>query len=54
MGNKHTSELLIEANKQISQLIDQIEGGSSDQKAWVNDLNKIIRQLDHVVEDLEK
>jgi len=54
MGSKHVVESLIEANKMISQIIDKMERQSSDRKVWIDDLNTIIRQLDHVVEDLEK
>jgi hypothetical protein len=57
MGSKHISELLIEANKKISQLITEIEDNKSsivDNQACINDINSIIRQLDHIVEELEK
>lgn len=57
MGNKHIVESLIEANKKISQIIDktQIEDSMNpNRQVWIDDLNTIIRQLDHIVEELEK
>lgn len=57
MGSKHIVEKLIEANKKISQITNKMESHSTadtDQQAWIDDLNSIIRQLDHIVEDLEK
>jgi len=57
MGSKHIVEKLIEANKKISQITNKMEGGSdvgADRQTWIDDLNSIIRQLDHIVEDLEK
>ena len=57
MGSKHIVEKLIEANKKISQITNKMEGGSDvgvDRQTWIDDLNSIIRQLDHIVEDLEK
>ena len=57
MGSKHISELLIEANKKISQLITDVEDNKSsivDTEACIDDINTIIRQLDHIVEELEK
>lgn len=56
MGNKHIAEQLIEANKTISQLITKLEDeqSPSDRQACINNLNDIIRQLDHIVEHLEK
>jgi hypothetical protein len=57
MGSKHIAELLIEASKTILQIIDKLENehsSTTDQQHWIDDLNMIIRQLDHVVEALEK
>jgi exonuclease VII small subunit len=57
MGSKHIAELLIEANKKISQITNTMENDDSSEKdhqAWIDDLNAIIRQLDHIVESLEK
>lgn len=57
MGVKHIVETLIEANKKISQIIDKAEDESafsSHKQAWIDDINTIIRQLDHTVEELEK
>ena len=57
MGSKHIVETLNEANKKISQIIDKMESeesSPSDRTVWMDDLNTIIRQLDHLVEDLEK
>ncbi|HEX4045596.1 MAG TPA: hypothetical protein VHZ76_08020 [Gammaproteobacteria bacterium] len=57
MGSKHIAELLIEANKKISRIIDRLQkenASSTDRQDWINDLNTIIQQLDHAVEELEK
>ena len=57
MANKHINETLIEANKSISTIIDKVEKGIAspqDKQQWIDDLNTIIRQLDHIVEDLEQ
>jgi hypothetical protein len=57
MGNKHIVESLIEANKKISQIIDKTQNEEEfklNRQTWIDDLNAIIRQLDHLVEDLEK
>lgn len=57
MGNKHIAELLIEANKKITKITDNLENEAANSNAkqeWIDDLNTIIRQLDHVVEELEK
>lgn len=54
MASKHVVEVLTETNNKISEIIDKIQTESSDKKIWINDLNTIIRQLDHAVEDLEK
>lgn len=57
MAGKHIVELLVEANKKIVQITDQIENEKSsdhDRQTWISDLNTVIRQLDHIVEDLEK
>ena len=57
MGSKHIAELLIEANKKISNITAQLEKEDSsikDRQGWIDDLNTIIRQLDHAVEELEK
>lgn len=57
MGNKHIVESLIEANKKISQIIDKSQKEDEfklNRQAWIDDLNAIIRKLDHLVEDLEK
>ena len=53
MGSKHNMELLIEINKKISQIIDKNKGQEKTSEL-INDLNSIIRQLDHMVEELEK
>lgn len=54
MAGKHVIEVLTETNNKISEVIDKIQNEASDKKIWINDLNSIIRQLDHAVEDLEK
>lgn len=57
MGQRHIVELLIAANKKISAMIDKKEDEAAfkvNKQAWIDDLNSIIRQLDHIVEDMEK
>ena len=55
MGSKHIAESLIEANKQITQLITKVESSQLvDQRACIDAINAIIRKLDHIVEELEK
>lgn len=56
MAGKHIAEVLIEANKKISSIIDKIQTDDmqTHKKNWIEDLNDIIRRLDHIVEDLEK
>lgn len=57
MNNRHIVEVLVEANKNISKAIDKIQkdnSQSSDHQPLINELNNIIRDLDHIVEHLEK
>lgn len=57
MSDRHIVELLIEANKKIGKTIDQLENESaatSERQHVIDDLNDIIRDLDHVVENLGK
>ena len=56
MAGKHIAEVLIEANKKISTIIDTIQTDDlqTHKRKWIEDLNDIIRTLDHIVEDLEK
>lgn len=55
MASKHIVELLVEANKQISSIATQVENQNSlDKKIIINKVNDVIRQLDVVVEQLEK
>lgn len=55
MGNKQIVESLIEANKKINQVINKLQNEeSSDRKASIDDINGVIRQLDHIVEHLEQ
>lgn len=57
MGNKHIAESLIEVNKQISSTIDKLDKekvSGLERQNLINDLNTVIRQLDHVVEEIEK
>ena len=57
MGTKHIAEVLIEANKKISNVINKMEREENSQvdiQTSIDDLNGIIRSLDHLVEDLEK
>jgi hypothetical protein len=57
MGSKHIVEILVETNKKITQITNQIENAKSsgaDRQIWIDDLNTIISQLDHIVEHLEE
>lgn len=57
MNNRHTVEILIEASKKISKVIDNVQSENpqaSSPQRLIEDLNTIIRDLDHVVEGLEK
>lgn len=57
MNGRHIAELLIEANKKISALISLAQSENpnpSDHKRMVNDINTVIRELDHIVESLDK
>lgn len=57
MAKKHIAELLIEVNKKVSDITDKLladDHAGSDKQDCIDDLNNIIRQLDHVVEELEK
>lgn len=57
MGIKHMVELLVETNKELSQIIDHAEHETSldtHKQVWIDSLNTVIRRLDHIVEDLEK
>lgn len=50
---KHIIELLDQANKQISDIINKMENSDMQDKTIVNQVNDVIRQLDIVVEHLE-
>lgn len=57
MVEKHIMELLIEANKNLSSIIDQLTNEKppfKDRQDIIDKTNSIIRQLDNVVEILEK
>ncbi|HVW98998.1 MAG TPA: hypothetical protein VHA52_00940 [Candidatus Babeliaceae bacterium] len=55
MSGKHVAEQLIEANKKISGIINKIENDQSlADKLLIQNINEVIRQLDSVVEQLEK
>lgn len=57
MGSRHIVEVLVEANKNISKIIDKMQNEKSanpDRQDWIDDINEIISQLDHVVEHLEE
>ena len=55
MTQKHIVELLVEANKNISDTIDKLENNSSENKEIIiRQVNDVIRQLDEIVEHLEK
>ena len=50
----HTVELLVEANKKISNIISKAEKNSEDKQAIIDGVNDVISQLDNIVEELEK
>lgn len=54
MSNQHLVELLVEADKKIVAVSNAIENNTSqnDKQAWIDDINEVIRQLDHIVEKL--
>jgi hypothetical protein len=53
MANKHIVELLIEANKKISEISNKVENENSvNRQKIIDEINIVIRQLDHVVEQL--
>lgn len=55
MANKHIAELLIEANKKIFEISNKVENDVSPNKQkLIDEVNTVIRQLDHVVEQLGK
>ncbi len=55
MIKKHVVELLIEANKQISNIITRMENDNFHNKNKIIDEgNNVIRRLDGVVEHLEE
>jgi hypothetical protein len=55
MANKHIAELLIEANKKIFEISNTVENESSiNRQKLIDGINAVIRQLDHVVEQLGK
>jgi len=55
MANKHIAELLIEANKKIFEISNAVENESSiNRQKLIDGINAVIRQLDHVVEQLGK
>lgn len=57
MAKKHVAEVLTEVDKKLTAVINKVQGAdeqSPDTKSWIEDLNNIIRSLDHLVEELEK
>lgn len=51
---KHIVELLVEANKQISNIINEMENKNSpNDQIIIDEINDVIRQLDETVEMLE-
>jgi hypothetical protein len=55
MAERHIAELLIEVNKHISEMITNMESGHlQDKKMIVDRVNDAIRQLDNIVEHLER
>jgi hypothetical protein len=56
MIEKHIVELLIEANKDLSAIIDKLEMENppfKDRQVVIDQTNSVIRQLDSIVEKLE-
>jgi hypothetical protein len=56
MGSKLIVESLTEANKKILEISNKIENENllgSNKQGCIDDLNRLIRQLDHIVETLE-
>ncbi|MHB1948043.1 MAG: hypothetical protein ACYCQI_08025 [Gammaproteobacteria bacterium] len=52
---KHIIALLVEANKQISNIINEMEKANSpDTQIIIDEINDVIRQLDETVELLEE
>lgn len=57
MIEKHIVELLIEANKQLSEIIDHLETLNppfTERQKVIDATNSVISQLDSIVEKLEK
>lgn len=57
MGQKYIKETLISTSKMINEIINKQEDEATFQKnrqTWINEINAVIRQLDHLVEKLEK
>jgi|GEM_PF-6686655 len=55
MAHTYLAEKLIEANKRISSIIDDLQKDSNESIGQIiDDLNTLIRTLDHIVEELEK
>lgn len=56
MAYTHLVTELIEANKKIQQISNKIENENQaafDKQSCIDDLNNVIRKLDHIVEHLE-
>lgn len=57
MIKKHIVELLIEANKDLSTIIDKLENQNSpftNRQNIIDKTNRVISQLDNIVEKLEE
>ncbi|MFZ2316169.1 MAG: hypothetical protein WAW86_11005 [Gammaproteobacteria bacterium] len=54
MPNQHIVELLVEADKKIIAVSNEIENNMSENNSqvWIDNINDIIRKLDHIVEKL--
>lgn len=53
MSHTHLVALLVEADKKIVDVSNQIENSTSeDTQQWIDGINEVIRQLDHIVEEL--
>jgi hypothetical protein len=55
MAEKHVVELLIESSKHISNLITKMQNDPSQTNdSIIDNINDVIRELDNIVEYLEK
>lgn len=54
MAKRHTIELLTEANKNISNLINKMESQDLESSVVIDNVNDVIRELDKIVESMER